>query len=78
MQNLQPLANLHSWAGQFESYLVANPETGFLVIGSYDDASILRPKNKTIHGSNNPANSSFSSPGPNSFIEICSAFILSV
>ena len=26
MQNLKPLASLYSWAGQFESYLVANPE----------------------------------------------------
>ena len=29
MQNLKPLANLHSWAGQFESYLVGNPEDRF-------------------------------------------------
>ena len=26
MQNLKSLASLYSWAGQFESYLVANPE----------------------------------------------------
>ena len=26
MQNLKPLASLYSWAGWFESYLVANPE----------------------------------------------------
>ena len=26
MQNLKPLASLCSWAGRFESYLVANPE----------------------------------------------------
>ena len=29
MQNLKPLASLYSWAGQFESYLVANPEDRF-------------------------------------------------
>ena len=31
MQNLKPLASLCSWAGQFESYLVRNPEDSFLV-----------------------------------------------
>ena len=31
MQNLKPLASPYSWVGQFESYRVANPETGFLV-----------------------------------------------
>ena len=29
MQNLKPLASLYSWAGQLESYLVANPEDRF-------------------------------------------------
>ena len=29
MQNLKLLASLCSWAGQFESYLVANPEGKF-------------------------------------------------
>ena len=27
--NVKPLASLYSWAGQFESYLVANPEDRF-------------------------------------------------
>ena len=26
MQNLKPVASLYSWAGQFEYYLVGNPE----------------------------------------------------
>ena len=26
MQNLKPLDSLYSWAGRFESYLVANPK----------------------------------------------------
>ena len=30
MQNPKPLASLYSWAGQFESYLVTNPEDRFL------------------------------------------------
>ena len=29
MQNLKPLASLDSWAGQFESYRVGNPEDRF-------------------------------------------------
>ena len=29
MQNLKPLTSLYSWAGKFESYLVANPEDRF-------------------------------------------------
>ena len=29
MHNLKPLASLYSWAGQFESYLVAKPEDRF-------------------------------------------------
>ena len=29
MQNLKPLASLYSWAGQFESYLVADSEDRF-------------------------------------------------
>ena len=29
MQNLKSLASLYNWAGQFESYLVANPEDKF-------------------------------------------------
>ena len=29
MQNLKPQASLYSWAGRFESYLVANPEDRF-------------------------------------------------
>ena len=29
MQNLNPLASLYSWAGQFESYLVRNPKDRF-------------------------------------------------
>ena len=29
MQNLKILASLYSWAGQFESYLVANPKDRF-------------------------------------------------
>ena len=36
MQNLKPLASLHSWAGQFESYLVGNPEDRF----SRDEAQL--------------------------------------
>ena len=35
MQNLKPLASLYSWAGQFESYLVANPEDRFSHDGAY-------------------------------------------
>ena len=30
-QNFKTLASLISWSGRFESYLVANPKTGFLV-----------------------------------------------
>ena len=37
MQNLKPLASLYSWAGQFESYLVANPEDRF----SHDMAQFI-------------------------------------
>ena len=37
MQNLKPLASLCSWAGQFESYLVRNPEDRF----SHDEAYFL-------------------------------------
>ena len=37
MQNLKPLASLYSWADQFESYLVANPEDRF----SRDEAHIV-------------------------------------
>ena len=29
MQNLKPLTSLYSWADQFESYLVRNPEHRF-------------------------------------------------
>ena len=29
MQNLKPLASLYSWAGQFEPYLIGNPEDRF-------------------------------------------------
>ena len=29
MQNRKPLASIYSWARQFESYLVANPENRF-------------------------------------------------
>ena len=36
MQNLKPQASLYSWAGQFKSYLVANPEDRF----SRDEAQI--------------------------------------
>ena len=36
MQNLNPLASLYSWAGQFEYYLVANYEDRF----SRDEANI--------------------------------------
>ena len=37
MQNLKPVASLYSCAGQFESYLVANPEDRF----SRDEAYII-------------------------------------
>ena len=37
MQDLKPLASLYSWAGQFESYLVTNPEDRF----SHDGAQIV-------------------------------------
>ena len=36
MQNLKSLAGLYNWAGQFESYLVANPEDRF----SHDEAQL--------------------------------------
>ena len=39
MQNLKRLASLYSWAGQFESHLVANPEDRF----SLDEAQIIWP-----------------------------------
>ena len=29
MQNLKPVASFCGWGGQFESYLVANPEDRF-------------------------------------------------
>ena len=35
MLNLKPLASLYSWAGQFESYLVANPEDRFSRCGAH-------------------------------------------
>ena len=38
MQNLKPLASLCNWAGQFESYLVGNPEIGF----SCDEAQLVK------------------------------------
>ena len=34
MQNLKHQASLYSWAGQFEPYLVRNPEDVFLWRGS--------------------------------------------
>ena len=37
MQNLKPVASLYSWAGQFQSYLVENPEDRF----SKDEARII-------------------------------------
>ena len=37
MQNLKTLASLYSWAGRFESYLVANPEDKF----SHDEAHLI-------------------------------------
>ena len=47
MQNLKPLACLYSWAGQFESYPVANFEDKFsrdkahlIVVRSLDDLGI--------------------------------------
>ena len=39
VQNLKPLASPYSWAGQFESHLVANPEDRF----SRDVAQISGP-----------------------------------
>ena len=33
IRNFKPLASLCSWTGRFQSYLVANPKTGFLVTG---------------------------------------------
>ena len=39
MQNLKPLAGLYTWAGHFESYLVANPEDRF----SRDAAQFMSP-----------------------------------
>ena len=50
MQNLKPLTSLYSRAGQFESYLVGNPEDRF----SHDVAhivstfSLLKPR-KHLH-----------------------------
>ena len=35
MQNLKPLASLHRWTGQFESYRVANPEDRFSRDGAH-------------------------------------------
>ena len=43
MQNLKPLASLYSRAGQFESYLVANPKDRF----SRDEAQLGLKKKKT-------------------------------
>ena len=43
MQNHMSLASLCSWAGQFEYYLIANPEDRF----SRDEAHILRRYRET-------------------------------
>ena len=40
MQNLKPLDSLYSWAGQFQSYLVAYTEDRF----SRDEAHIICSK----------------------------------
>ena len=42
MQNFKTLARLCSWAGRFESYLVANPEDGF----SCDEAHMEKQNKK--------------------------------
>ena len=44
MQNLKPLASLYSWAGQFESYLVANPKDRF----SRDEAQFVVIENVSL------------------------------
>ena len=37
MKNLKPLSSLYSWAGQFESYLIANRKDRF----SHDEARLI-------------------------------------
>ena len=46
MQNFKPLASLYSWAGQFASYLVANPEVRF----SHDGAHMSLWRLLSQHG----------------------------
>ena len=54
MQNLKPLASLSSWAGQFESYLVGNPEDRFYRDEAHLQVLFCAVLSKISHSGDNP------------------------